>query len=163
MNEGSTWYSTPDQFRVAGYLSMVFMGYLYEEEFTEAERKGQLGVMNWPDWHYGVLSMYGNAMALNHLSGSNQMNVVKLNDLIDFPSSNTLNPNQKIHIHVFHTDELFSKFAFKSNKYDNMTVADKDLDKINYYCLKMALDGKRIAPADLNNLLNQVASPKKMS
>jgi hypothetical protein len=138
------------------------MGYLCEEEFTAAERNDQFGEATWPDWHHGVLSMYGSAMALNHLSGSNQMNVVKLNYLIDFPSSNTLNPNQKIHIHAFHTWEVFSKFAFKENKYDNMTVADKDLDKINYYCLKMALDSKRIAPADLNKMLNQVTSPKKM-
>ena len=131
------------------------MSYLYSEEFTETERLGNLGIQNWPDWHYGVLSMYGNDIALNHLSGSNQMNVVKLDTLIDFPSTNNFNPNEKLHIHVFHSFQMFSKFEFKSGKYDNMTVTDKDMDKISFYCLKMALDGKRIKAAELRKMLDQ--------
>lgn len=132
------------------------MSYLYEEEFTSAERKGELEVKNWPDWHYGVLSMYGNAMALNHLAGSQQMNVVKLDQLIDFPSTNNMNPNTKLHIHVFHGYEMFSKFTFKANGYDNITaVADKDMDKISFYCLRMALDGKRISPVGLKAMLDK--------
>lgn len=131
------------------------MSYLYEEEFTSAEREGKLGVENWPDWHYGVLSMYGNHMALNHLAGSKQMNVIKLSDLIDFPSTNDMDPKTKLHIHVFHSDVMFSKFMFKSNRYENMTVADEDMNKIKFYCLKMALDSKRIASADLKKMLDQ--------
>jgi hypothetical protein len=44
-NIGSTWYSTPAQFRIAGYLSSYLMAYLAKEEFTQAEREGKTGVM----------------------------------------------------------------------------------------------------------------------
>jgi len=36
------------------------------EEFSEPEREGRLGVEMWPDWHFGVLSMYGSHLALNN-------------------------------------------------------------------------------------------------
>ena len=156
--EGSTWYSTPDQFRLAGYLSLVYMSYLYEEEFTPAERRQEVGTINWPDWHYGVLSMYGNAMALNHMSGSQISNVIKLNMLIDWPSSNDLNPNTKVHIHVYHSHERFSKFVFRMGQYDNITasaVANMDMSKISYYCLRLALESRRMAPVDLKIMLDK--------
>jgi hypothetical protein len=42
---GATWYSTPEQFRIAGYLSTFLMGYLAKEEFTQPEREGKAGTM----------------------------------------------------------------------------------------------------------------------
>ncbi len=43
-NLGSTWYSTPDQFRMVSYLTLFSMAYLSEEEFSKPEREGKLGV-----------------------------------------------------------------------------------------------------------------------
>jgi hypothetical protein len=37
-NLGSSWLSTPHQFRIAGFLSSFFMAYLKNEEFTEPEK-----------------------------------------------------------------------------------------------------------------------------
>jgi hypothetical protein len=33
---------------------------------------------------------------------------------------------------VFYGDDVFLKFDFKSGKYDNSTVAEKDEDKVRY-------------------------------
>ncbi len=64
----------------------TFQFYMNQQEFSQPEREGKLGTFLWPDWHYGVLSMYGSEVALNHFAGVKQMNVVKLNELIDYPS-----------------------------------------------------------------------------
>jgi len=52
-NLGSTWYSTPAQFRLVSFLTLFGMAYLSSEEFAQPEREGKLGVELWPDWHYG--------------------------------------------------------------------------------------------------------------
>jgi hypothetical protein len=38
-------------------------------------------------------------------------------------------------------------------KYDNYSIPTENTDQVKYYCLKMALEGKRTSPKDLNNLL----------
>lgn len=158
-NLGSTWYSTPEQFRLVSYLTIFSMTYLSQEEFSQPEREGKVGVQLWPFWHYGVLLLYGQNIGLNHLIGSKQLNVVKLDNLIDFPSANDEDINRKIHIHVFHGDNMFSKFAFKVGKYDNMNVKDSEVNKVKNYCLKMALDAKRSSNAELKSQLDaQIAS-----
>jgi len=126
---------------------------MYQQEFSQPEREGKLGTSLWPDWHYGVLSMYGSHLALNHFSRTEQMNVVKLSELIDYPSANTENINTKLHIHVFHGDDLFSKFALKMGHYDNMTVNDTVANQTKYYCLKMVLDARRSTSEDLKKML----------
>lgn len=101
-NIGSSWYSTPEQFRIAGYLSCFLIAYLASEEFTGPEREYKLGVMLWPDWHYGVLSMYGGHLAINHLQTEGDINLKILRDNIDYPSANEDSIFSVQHIHVFH-------------------------------------------------------------
>ena len=67
----------------------------------------------------------------------------RLNEFIDYPSDSTDKIHEKIHIHVFHTDDLFSKFAFKLGKYDKLEIPHTNLHEIQNYCLKMALESKR--------------------
>ena len=50
-NLGSTWYSTPAQFRLVSYYTLFGMAYLSNEEFAQPEREGKLGVELWPDWY----------------------------------------------------------------------------------------------------------------
>lgn len=50
INLGSTWYSTPEQFRLVSYLTLFSMVYISIEEFTPPERENKLGVMLWPWW-----------------------------------------------------------------------------------------------------------------
>ncbi len=141
-------------------LFAFLQSYLSQEEFSQPERDGKVGTELWPYWHYGVLLLYGQNIGLNHLIGSHQMNVVKLDNLIDFPSANTENINTKLHIHVFHGDDVFSKFAFKMGKYDNMTL-DGDANRVKFYCLKMALEAKRTTNDELKKQLDQISLVKK--
>ncbi|RNA37874.1 secreted protein [Brachionus plicatilis] len=144
---GSTWFSSPDQFRLVSYLTLLGMGYLANEEFSQTEREGKLGVLLWPDWHYGVLLLYGQNIALNHLIGSKQLFVVKLNELIDYPTANTQSVFKKLHLHVYH------------GRYDNMTAneSDENADQIKYYALRMALESKRLSAKELSaKLFNDV-------
>ena len=101
---------------------------------------------------------------MNHLIGSNQLNIVKLPNLIDYPSGNIESIFKILHIHVYHGDALFSKFLFKMGKYDNETLdEEKSRDnktttlnkyhQVKYYALKMALEAKRISCENLHNLL----------
>ena len=46
-NLGSTWFSTPNQFKMVSYLTLVAITYLYNEEFSSTERSGKLGVSHW--------------------------------------------------------------------------------------------------------------------
>lgn len=157
-NFGSTWYSTPDQVRLLSYLTLLGMSYLSLEEFSQVERNGGLGGQLWPDWHYGVLLLYGQSIGLNHLMASKQAHVVKLWKYFDYPSGNSDSVYGVLNIHVFHGDNMFSKFAFKMGKYDEMNVTDSN--EIKLYCLKMALEGKRMSSANLRNLLKEQASKK---
>jgi hypothetical protein len=146
---GSTWYSTPKQFQIVSYLSLLSMIYLYENEFTTPERKGEIGVINWPEWHYGVMLLYGAHIAINHLWAENEINFVKLPKLFDQGTGSTESIDKIPHLHVFHGDNMFSKFAFKAGKYNNMTVAVEDRSKVKFYCLHMALEGNRLNATEL--------------
>lgn len=141
-NLGSTWISSPDQFRLASYLTLFGMAYLYEEEFSPDERLEKLGTLGWPYWHYGVLLLYGQHVALNHLIASKTFHVVHLHNLLDYPSGNDESIFSKLHIHVYHGDDIFSKFLFRLGRYNYTLLEGKNDTHIRYFALKMALESR---------------------
>jgi hypothetical protein len=159
-NLGSTWYSTPNQFRIVSYLTLVSMVYLSNEEFSSTERKGKLGVQHWPDWHYGVVLLYGQNLAMNHLISSGQMNITKLDKMIDFPSSKLVSITSKVHIHVFHGNEIFSKSKFKSGAYDWIALPIKNTNLVSCYCLRIALESKRSSLVKLKDMFEKIKLTK---
>jgi hypothetical protein len=168
-NLGSTWISTPEQFRIVSFLTLIGMAYLAVEEFTEAERRGQVGTINWPEWHYGVLLLYGQNLAMNHLIGSDQLNVVRLHNYIDYPSGNDQSVFEMLHIHVYHGEDMFSKFMFKIGRYDNVSLSDFDpknksanykYHTVRQFCMRMALESKRMPSEALYQLLQSDTSNK---
>lgn len=65
-------------------------------------------------------------------------------------SGNLLSVFKVLHIHVYHGDEMFSKFQFKAGNYDKMEIPNvQNATLIKYYSLKMALEGKKTEPKDL--------------
>lgn len=105
-------------------LTMDAMIYLSENEFARVEREGKIGTLLWPDWHYGVLSMYGTHLAVNHLLISEKITVRKADELLDQSTTNPdlhdLEKNNRLHLHCWHTDKKFSKFQFKAGKYNSI-------------------------------------------
>jgi len=100
------------------------MLYLSNNEFAQVERERKLGVLLWPDWHYGVLSMYGTHLAVNHLLVSENFDIKKADELLDQSTTNTdrydIKKNNRLHLHCWHTDKHFSKFQFKADKYNSI-------------------------------------------
>jgi hypothetical protein len=100
------------------------MLHLSLNEFTRVEREQKLAALLWPDWHYGVLSMYGTHLAVNHLIISDKLNIQNGDQLFDQPTTNgnqnDIEINNRLHLHCWHTDEQFSKFQFKANTYNHI-------------------------------------------
>ena len=100
------------------------MLYLSNNEFTRAEREQKLGVLMWPDWHYGVLSMYGTHLAVNHLLIAEKLDIKKADQLLDQSTTsinqNDIEQNNRLHLHCWHTYSQFSKFQFKAGKYNHI-------------------------------------------
>ena len=160
-NLGSTWISTPDQFRIVSYLTLFGMAYIGKEEFSLLEREGKAGTELWPAWHYGVLLLYGQNLGMNHLIGAKQLNVPKLFNYIDYSTSNSQSVNSVIHLHCYHEEESFSKNVFKMGNYDNMSIPLENSDQIGNYCLRLALESKRFNSNDLLKLLKIEINKKK--
>jgi hypothetical protein len=112
-------------------------------------------------WHYGVLLLYGQNLAMNHLIKSNTINITKLDKLLDFPSANEESVFKKVHIHVFHGPDLFSKFRFMSGEYDNLTIPYGDTSLVKFYAVNIALQSKRMQAFELYNIFKNVSRNKK--
>jgi hypothetical protein len=78
--------------------------------------------------HYGVLLLYGQHLALNHLVADNQVRVIIGTYLLDQSTTDTttdyVQKGIRLNLHCWHTDERFSKFAFKLGQY-----SQSELDK----------------------------------
>lgn len=151
-NLGSTWYSSPDQFRLVSYLTLFGMAYLSYEEFTPPEREKKLGAALWPYWHYEVILLYGQNLLMNHLISTRQLNIVKLEHQLDYQSYRSDEVTNMLHIHVYHGDKMFSKFKFKEGKYDDEDYKNYNTSQAKFYALKMAIEGKRNNPNQLYDL-----------
>lgn len=117
-------YASPDLVYRISNFTLDAMLYLSTNEFTPVERQQKLAALLWPDWHYGVLSMYGSHLAINHLLVSDRIHVENGDQLLDQPTTNS-RPNDielhhRLHLHCWHTDEQFSKFQFKANQYNHI-------------------------------------------
>ncbi|KAI3387282.1 hypothetical protein SNEBB_003520 [Seison nebaliae] len=185
-NFGATWYGSSDEVHLVGAVAMRSSLYLFTEEFSPIERAGTLGVLMWPDWHYAVLSMYASHMAIMHLT------CTELNDLqntsithnsvpiiipysrlnmLDGKSTDNKNLSDRsiysptIHIHSWHTENLFSKFKFKVPGY--CSIENETLKSSNHipshdlpmklYALRMACDSNNTQPNYLSTLFKNLS------
>lgn len=106
--------------------------------------------------------MYAHSVVLNHLISSKQINVVKLEKQMDYPSDSFDSINRVLHIHVYHGFSMFSKFDFKQGKYDTLKLNSNELesDDIRNYALRMALDAKRVSEKDMFLMLLEIIAKK---
>ena len=92
----------------------------------------------WPEWHYGVLLLYGGHLAINHLVAVEGFDVGLASELLDQGVTSTdqtdIQRNVRLHLHCWHGDNPFSKFAFKVGKYDtiNSTTLFNDTSSSGY-------------------------------
>ncbi|OZM56965.1 hypothetical protein CIB95_09345 [Lottiidibacillus patelloidae] len=94
----------------------------------------------WPGWYKGVSSMYALEIATNHLLE----NISTDHHSLDFPSTSVNSIHKNPHIHCWHTDQVFSKFAYLNGEYDQYEPHQLNATSIREYCLKIALEAKGI-------------------
>ncbi|KDO26386.1 hypothetical protein SPRG_08189 [Saprolegnia parasitica CBS 223.65] len=141
-NVGSTWYGPAHVVRRCAKLTVKTMLYLHESEFTAEEKSDAYGIKGWPNWHWGVLTLYAGHIAINHCA--NDVGVIKRDDMLDFPTTSSESPHQHAHLHTWQNSERFSKFSFAEGKY-----ASEDMTKLRFndviadYAMYMALDAHK--------------------
>ncbi|OQR92146.1 hydroxyacylglutathione hydrolase, mitochondrial-like isoform X2, partial [Thraustotheca clavata] len=140
-NVGSTWYGPTKVLQECGNLTVKTIMYLHHNEFTDEEKSPDYGIKGWPNWHWGVLTMYAGHIAINHCT--RDVGVEKRSDMLDFPSTSKESPKKHAHIHTWQNGERFSKFSFADGKYAKENISELNLDKIQDYAMYMALDSHK--------------------
>ena len=78
----------------------------------------------WPEWHFGVLLLYGGHLAINHLVASEKFDIGLGDELLDQGVTSTdakdIIENHRLHLHCWHGSKPFSKFDFKEGKYNHI-------------------------------------------
>ena len=155
---GSTWYGPAKVVQLAALKTMEFMVHLLTKEFTPFELSPAYGTDGWPTWHYPVTLLYGGHLAVNHvctlldyriiISDSNAANTNKDIIILDQGTDNThvlCNIDSPIiHLHTWHSDARFSKFAVKKNPkvYNNIKIDTLDTSKCMDYATMVFLKWK---------------------
>ncbi|CAK4846187.1 unnamed protein product [Aphanomyces euteiches] len=137
-NVGSTLYGPTKLVRECAKLAMEAAKYINEHEFTAEEKSEAYGVKGWPEWHYGVLTLYAGDVAINHCTHGK--GVEKNNEMLDYPTTSDHPPSEHAHLHTWQNHEVFSKYDFAAGKYANISLLSLSLDKIRDYAMYMALD-----------------------
>jgi len=80
------------------------------------------------------------------------MNIIKIDNLLDVSSYKNKNIFSILHIHTFHSGQMFSKFKFKAGNYNDINPDKENTNMAKYYSLKMALEGKSLTENKLAEL-----------
>jgi hypothetical protein len=138
-NVGSALYGPPKLVREICRLATDLTRYIRTVEFKDDRG-------TWPSWYFGVASMYATEIAVNHLAPS----FSKPADQVLDARCDTDGPTEAHpHIHCWHTDKQFSKFAFAEGAYDHIDPDTLDLSIVRDYCLAMALRARTRAAAEM--------------
>ncbi|CAF0879088.1 unnamed protein product [Adineta steineri] len=155
---GSTWYGPPSMIHHMANYTIQAMIHLVTNEFTTPERERKLGVMLWPEWHFGVLLLYGGHLAINHLITSENLKIAVGDQLLDqgvtSKDKNDISKNLRLHLHCWHGDDPFSKFQFKAGKYNEIDRSTLISDTSpSGYAMRLALESKAMTLQQLKQTL----------
>ncbi|KAF0715761.1 hypothetical protein As57867_003192, partial [Aphanomyces stellatus] len=135
---GATWYGPAALIQSCAKLSMDVMQYLHENEFTPEERSVAYGAAGWPRWHYGVLHLYANHIAMHHCT--RDVGFDKRNDLIDFSTLSTDDILSHPHLRPPLSNEGdFSILKYRAGAYDKIDLASFKQNRVNGYASFMAV------------------------
>ncbi|EPT25859.1 hypothetical protein TGME49_314020 [Toxoplasma gondii ME49] len=136
---GSTWYGRPADI-VAAARYTVKIG----EFLMKVDPVFQRGAGEWPAWYRGVLLLYSAELAVNHLV--DREDVFIRSDLLDTESTAGVDwrTSPALHVHCWHTQQFFSKFAFFSGEYPLYWFQSPEFDffDIRWYSYTNALNGR---------------------
>ncbi|CAF4646708.1 unnamed protein product [Rotaria sp. Silwood1] len=129
---GSTWYGPPQQIVLVGRLAL---------------------------W-LSVVSMYASHLAINHYAGHGQIKLIQKPYLIDYSctTNTSFHEVEIIHIHAWHTNQMFSKFFFKNGSYDEI-LRKRTQWNTNYsldFILRIAWQSNQMTTKQLYYLKSQI-------
>lgn len=129
-NVGSTLMAHSDKILEYSALQFEFCKKLRQEEFKD-------GYGKWPEWYYGVLSMYAGNLAANAFFGTGlTLGGLDVHCMSQDPMCST-----DYHIHAWHTYDDFSKFKWRNGEYKDWNLETLDKSIISNYCLWIAGTG----------------------
>ena len=126
-NVGSSLMAHTDRVLNYAQLHMEYCKKLRADEFPD-------GVGEWPNWYFGVLTMYAGNLAANAFFGTG----LTMGGLDVQCMSNEIMCETDYHIHAWHTFEYFSKFHWREGKYKGYDLNSLDKNRISDYCLWIA-------------------------
>jgi len=152
---GSTWFGSSELMVATSKLTLEVMRWMTTQEFSEYERCCN-GVDGWPFWHWPVLLLYGGHVALNHLGPQGVIKSGSGNAELDYQSTLTETLSNRVkHIHCWHTDKMFSKFAFQSGKYDALDLSPYlDMSNARDLSTVIAVTSSRLTPHEISSIFN---------
>ncbi|CAF3538758.1 unnamed protein product [Rotaria socialis] len=157
---GSTWYGPPKQIILVARLALWLSVWLSQNEFNLVEKDHRLSILSWPQWYIGVISMYASHLAINHYARLGRIKLIQKPYLIDYSCTTNVSFHEIeiIHIHAWHTSQMFSKFFFKNGSYDGI-LSMKTQWNTNYsldFILRIAWQSKKMTTKELYQLKSHV-------
>lgn len=151
-NIGTTWGGPLALARATALLQVQIIRWLDLYEFTAFDRCCA-GTSGWPNWHWGVLTLYAGHLAMNNLPHLNRRP-----GLLDHATTGTtpLNTSEILHLHVLHGNATFSKSEFAAGKYDKLDLTSLDLNTVLGYATYSALEASRLNPEQLARMVSEV-------
>jgi hypothetical protein len=161
---GSTWFGSAELMVATSRLTIEVMRWMTTQEFSEYERCCN-GVDGWPHWHWPVLLLYGGHVALNHLGPRGVVKSDSGTAELDYQSTLTETMSDSVkHIHCWHTDNMFSKFAFQSGKYNDLDLGSYlGMKSSRDYSTVIAVSSSRLSVPEIASIFsNRTAMSQKL-
>eukprot|EP01125_Pyxidicula_operculata_P022249 TRINITY_DN898_c1_g2_i2.p1 TRINITY_DN898_c1_g2~~TRINITY_DN898_c1_g2_i2.p1 ORF type:complete len:187 (-),score=28.56 TRINITY_DN898_c1_g2_i2:239-799(-) len=136
---GSTWYGPSKIVQTCANLSMSVMYHISTKEFTKLEKSSDFAGMakNWPEWHYGVLTLYAGQIAVNHCAA--MVGYKNVPDQLDYRTDSNSPIAEHAHLHAWQGGGRFAKDRFYEGKYADEKLEKLDLTRCDEYAMYMAL------------------------
>jgi hypothetical protein len=154
-NLGSTWMGYSDVMKAVARLTLATMNWLHTQEFSEYEKKGA-GVDSWPYWHWPVILLYGGHIALNQMHRDQLILSGPSTVGLDEMTTNPVALDKKIkHLHIFHGDNMFSKFKAHAGKYKNVSLIEYlEMDSPRSYATVLGISSMRLSKSEVVEYAN---------
>ena len=153
---GSTWVGHSGVMVAVAKLTVSAMIWLHTQEFSIYE-KSPAGTDGWPYWHWPVLLLYGGHVAVNQIPADKVL-VTDSNSKVRLDygtASNETLPESALHLHCWHSDDMFSKFRFQMGQYHNLDLTPfLAMNSTASYAAVIAVSSDRLAPAELADIVN---------
>jgi hypothetical protein len=149
-NLGTTWGGPLRLARITAQLQVQIIRWLDLYEFTAFDRCCA-GTSGWPNWHWGVLTLYAGHLAMNNLP-----HVHRRRGIFDHATTGKaqLVGSGVLHLHVLHGNMTFSKSEFAAGAYRKLDPATLDRTTAGGFATHVAVEASRLAPSELKAMID---------